>query len=234
MFGEVLSGKSIVRQIESQQTQGDKPSHDCTITDCGELTGNEATKLPHKQPDKTGDAYEDFPDDEKQGEEELTGAQILKIAIDLKGFGNTAFKNQQLKLAIDKYQKGLRYLHENPEQSENDSPNLFKDLDQLKITLHSNSALCSIKLQNFSDANHSASAALEVESITTADKGKALFRRALAKAGVRDEESAIQDLQSAKECAPGDSTIANELKKLREKSAERTQKERAAFKKFFQ
>ena len=43
VFGEVVSGKAIVRQIENITTQsGDKPQKDVVIADCGELTGEAA------------------------------------------------------------------------------------------------------------------------------------------------------------------------------------------------
>ena len=90
VFGEVINGKSIVRKIENLPTQGsDKPTKDVTITNCGELTGDEAEEATSKAPDFTGDAYEDFPEDQN---ETPTAKQIVKIVSDLKEYGNTAFK----------------------------------------------------------------------------------------------------------------------------------------------
>lgn len=235
VFGEVIAGKSIIRQIENQPTAGsDKPVKDCTIADCGELTGADAEKLPQKQPDKTGDPYEDYPEDQKAGDDDLPGTEILKIATDIKGFGNTAFKSQQMAVAVDKYQKGLRYLHEYPEATASDPPELGKDLIQLKITLHSNSALCYVKLSKFADAINSATAALELPGITDADKGKALYRRALAKGGQKDFEDAVKDLDAALKSVPGDANVTNELQRLKKRQADAEKKEKAAFKKFFE
>lgn len=204
-----------------------------TIADCGQLTGEEAEKLPEKQPDKTGDQYEDYPDDQKKVDEEFTGTQILRIATDLKGFGNTAFKGQDFALALDKYEKGLRYLHEYPEALESDPADLQKNLNQLKITLHSNSALIALKENRHESAEKSASSALAVKDITDAEKGKALYRRALAKSDLRDDDGAIQDLQEAQKCVPGDAAITNELNKLKKRATDRAAKEKAAYKKFF-
>ena len=62
------------------------------VTDCGQLTGDEAQNIGEskKEPDSTGDAYEDFPED--QGEE-FQGPQILEIATKLKEYGNKAFQS---------------------------------------------------------------------------------------------------------------------------------------------
>lgn len=59
VFGQVLSGKSIVRKVENMTTQsGDKPSKEVIITNCGELTGDEADSADVKVLDSTGDIYE--------------------------------------------------------------------------------------------------------------------------------------------------------------------------------
>jgi len=117
-----------------------------------------------------------------------------------------------------------------PESPLNSEP---KELNQLKTTLHSNSALCYNKVQNYGSAITSATAALETPGITDAEKGKAYYRCALAKGGSKDEEGALADLEQALKCVPGDSAITNELGKMKAKAAERERKEKAAYKKFF-
>ena len=81
VFGEVKSGKSIVRQIENlATTAGDKPTKAAVIADSGELAGGAGDDAGDaKQPDALGDAYEDFPEDQA-GEQPLTAAQALEIA----------------------------------------------------------------------------------------------------------------------------------------------------------
>jgi peptidyl-prolyl isomerase D len=41
VFGKVLKGKDIVREIENQPTSSDKPHKDCIISNCGELAEGE-------------------------------------------------------------------------------------------------------------------------------------------------------------------------------------------------
>jgi peptidyl-prolyl isomerase D len=230
VFGEVLNGKSLVRKIEKLPTQpGDKPTKDVTITDCGELTGDEALAASEKTPDSTGDPYEDFPEDQAGTP---TAQEIVKIATDLKGYGNDAFKKGDLSLGLDKYQKGLRYLDENP--SLEDEPAETKQaFNALRFTLNSNSALLSNKLKDFSDGLRSASSALDVAGITDAEKAKALFRRAVAEIGLKDEDAALKDLEEANKLVPGDAAVVKELALVKKAAAERAKKEKAAYSKFF-
>lgn len=232
VFGEVVSGKSIVREIENLKTQSDKPIKDVIIADCGELMGADAENLPQKQPDSTGDPYEDYPDDQAKGKE-LSATEILKIATDLKGFGNTAFKNNDTSTALKKYQKGIRYLQENPEPTDLESKDTAEKLNQLRVNLHSNSALCYNKQQKYNESVSSATYALETAGISDADKGKAFYRRAIAHGGLKDEDQAITDLEAALKCVPDDPNATNELVRIKKRSAERSSKEKAAYKKFF-
>jgi peptidyl-prolyl isomerase D len=231
VFGEVINGKSIVRQIENLPTQSDKPDKDVVIVDSGELHGEAYDKATEKAPDETGDPYEDFPED--QGED-ISGPEILKIATELKELGTTAFKAGSLTVAVAKYQKGLRYLHEIPEAGDSDPKDLNDKLNALKITLHNNSALLQIKLKQYGDAEKSASNALAVKGISDTDRGKAYLRRGQAKAATKDEDGAEKDLKEALRYVPGDPVITKELNEVKRKAAEAAKKEKAAYKKFFE
>lgn len=235
VFGEVLNGKSIVRQIENLPTQGsDKPAQDVTITDCGELTGDEALQADTKLPDETGDPYEDFPEDAQKpaGTSEFSAADIAKIATELKDYGNKAFKAGKLQLGLDKYAKGLRYLNEDPD-IKTAPTEIVESLQSLRFTLNSNSALLSNKLSKFSDAARFAGFALDVPGISGADKAKALYRRAIASVGLKDEESALKDLETAAKLVPGDAAVQKELASVKKVAADRAKKEKAAYGKFF-
>ncbi|MCJ1437168.1 peptidyl-prolyl cis-trans isomerase cpr6 [Xylographa pallens] len=233
VFGEVLSGKSIVRKIENLKTQNDKPQQDVTIVDCGQLSGEDASAGFEKTVDSTGDPYEDFPEDQADGKD-YKGPQIVKIANELKEYGNKAFKGGDLNLGLEKYQKGLRYLNEYPSASDDDPPETAKQLKAIRFTLHSNSALLQNKLKAYEDAKTSASHAIDISEVAETDKAKAYYRRALAKAGLKDEDEALKDLETASKLAPGDPAITKELSAVKKKAAEQAKKEKAAFKKFFE
>lgn len=208
---------------------GDKPNKEVTITNCGQLTGEEAEAASHKMPDSTGDPYEDFPEDQTTTS---TAPEIVKIATDLKEFGNAAFKSGKLALGLDKYQKGIRYLNEEP-SLDNEPPETKKALDSLRFTLNSNSALLANKLKDFQEGQRHASAALDVKGISEADKAKALYRRGIARIGLKNDDEALKDLEEAKKLAPKDAAIQNELANLKKTIAEHAKKQKAAYSKFF-
>jgi len=231
VFGEVLNGKSVVRQIENLPTaSGDKPSKDAVIADCGELTGDEALQAAIKQPDALGDPYEDFPEDNEQGS--LDAQKILTIATACKDYGNKAFKANNYAIGVSKYEKGIRYLNEEPEL-DNEPPETKTKLDSLRYSLNSNSALLSSKLEAWEDAVRFATAALAVSGITEKERAKALFRRGFASVRLKDEESAVKDLEEAHKLIPEDPAVTNELASVKSKAAARAAKEKAAYKKFF-
>lgn len=232
VFGEVIAGKSIIRQIETLTVQNDKPAREVQIVDCGELTGADYEKLPVKEADKTGDPYEDFPDDQKKGEEDLAGTEILKIATDLKGFGNANIKTDP-KLAANKYQKAIRYLHEYPEPLDGDPPTLGKDLNTLKTSVYLNLTMCHNNLGQYKDAITSATYALEVKDVTDDSKSKAYFRRGIAQKFLKDYDAAIADVEEAQKLKPADPAIGTELKNLKKSVADAEKKEKQQYKKFF-
>jgi len=143
-----------------------------------------------------------------------------------------AFKEGNLELGLEKYQKGLRYLNEEPELKD-ESDETKKTLAGLRFTLNSNSALLAVKLRQWDDAARFATNALEVPHITDAEKAKALYRRALARIGLKDEEEALKDLEEANKLVPGDAAVVKELNTVKKKIVERAKKEKAAYSKFF-
>ncbi|KAH6874705.1 cyclophilin-like domain-containing protein, partial [Thelonectria olida] len=228
VFGEVLSGKSIVRQIENLTTQsGDTPAKEALITNCGELNGDEASDP--RQPDSTGDPYEDFPEDNA---EKLDAQAILKIALDCKEYGNKAFKDKKLALAVDKYQKGLRYLNEDP-TLEGQPDTLKAELLAIRFSLNNNAALMNLKLESWDDAVRYGSSAIDVKNVKDTDRAKAYWRRGIAYRSRKDEDLAIRDLEAAHKLAPADPLIISDLTALKTKAATRAAKEKAAYKKYF-
>jgi peptidyl-prolyl isomerase D len=232
VFGEVISGKGLVRDIENGPVgASDKPIKEVKIIDCGELTGEDYDKATEKTVDATGDGYEDYPED--QGEE-IPGPEILKIATALKDLGSKAFKSGDSRLACNKYEKGIRYLNEYPEANENDPPTLDADLKATRFALSNNAALMKIKLGEWEDAVKFATIAVEVPGVSDDQKAKAYYRRGLARAARKNEEEALADLEAALKLAPNDAGIKKELGDIKKKAAERAKKEKAQYAKFFQ
>ncbi|KAH7149173.1 cyclophilin-like domain-containing protein [Dactylonectria estremocensis] len=230
VFGEVLNGKSIVRQIENLATQsGDRPAKEALIANCGVLSGDEADDAGLRRPDSTGDPFEDFPEDNS---EPLDAAEILKIANACKEYGNKSFKDGNFALGVEKYQKGLRYINEEP--SLEGQPETTKaELLALRFSLNNNAALLNIKLEAYEEAVRAASNALDVPDIRDVDRAKALYRRGLSNVRLKEEEAALEDLEEAHRLVPTDGVVANELNTIKAKAAARAAREKAAYKKFF-
>ena len=235
VFGEVISGKSVVRQVENIPAgPNDKPEKECVIEDCGEISeGAEIDEFTKKEPDSTGDTYEDFPEDQLPKSEEWKGTEIVRITEDLKNMGAKAFKGGELSLALSKYQKALRYLHEYPAPLEGDPPDLGYQLSKLKIALYNNSSLLQYKLKHYKDSSESADKALSVDGISDADKGKALFRKGQAANMVKNEDDAMAYLEEALTLVPNDAGIKNELAAVKKAAADHKTKERKAYSKMF-
>lgn len=231
VFGQVLNGKNIVREIENLKTQSDKPVEDVVVADCGQLEGSDYDSATQKAPDSTGDPYEDFPDD--QGSD-LKAEDYFKIAAEIKDFGNKAFKAGDVETGIEKYQKGLRYLNEYSTTSSG-SDDLKDQVDALRFTLNNNSAMLANKAKRYQEAQKWATAAIESsnKNAKDTDMAKAYFRRAQARVGLKDFEDAVKDYEEASKLAPQDPAIKSELTKTKNAVKESEKKERAAFKKAF-
>ena len=178
----------------------------------------------------TGDTYEEYPQDHPE-HESLDGRKVLEIAGDLKGYGNKAFKAGDVQLGLDKYLKGLRYLHDFDVGETDES--VAEQVTGLRFTLLSNAALLENKLKLHEDAKKSASEALALSGASVTEKAKVHFRRAQAEVGLKDEEQALKDLEEAAKLAPGDPAITKELSAVKKRAQEQARKEKAAFKKFF-
>ena len=65
------------------------------------------------------------------------------------------------------------------------------------------------------------------------DRAKASYRKALALLGLKDDEEAVKNLETAQALAPNDAAISKELGAAKKRAAEHAKKEKAAYKKFF-
>ena len=222
-----------MRTIENLPLQSDKPvGGDVIIADCGQLQGDDYGAATQKVADPTGDPYEDYTDDQGEG---LKGEEYYKIALDLKDFGNKAFKAGDVETGIEKYQKGLRYLNEYPAAGESDPKDLQSNMDSLRFTLHSNSALLANKAKRYDEAQKWASFAIDAtpKDAKDADKAKVYFRRAQARVALKDLEEAKSDYEEAAKLAPEDAAIKTELARTKKTLADSLKKEKESYKKFF-
>eukprot|EP00009_Paramoeba_aestuarina_P010108 CAMPEP_0201526506 /NCGR_PEP_ID=MMETSP0161_2-20130828/31993_1 /ASSEMBLY_ACC=CAM_ASM_000251 /TAXON_ID=180227 /ORGANISM="Neoparamoeba aestuarina, Strain SoJaBio B1-5/56/2" /LENGTH=343 /DNA_ID=CAMNT_0047926925 /DNA_START=146 /DNA_END=1177 /DNA_ORIENTATION=- len=198
IFGRVLKGMGVVRTMEAVKTvPQDKPAEDVIIADCGELKEGEDDGI---EVPADGDGYEDWPQDASG---EVDGG---KAAAELKEIGNKYFKEKNYSKALDKYNKATRYLETASEQP-----------SELKISLLLNAAACMNQLSKEpTGVLEKCQKALQVEGITSAQKGKALYRMGQAQARGKKFDEAKELLRDAiketgeKEGGP----IGKELKRV--------------------
>lgn len=228
VFGEVKSGKGVIRKIENLPTSpGDKPKKDVVITDCGQIADSDFETSGQKLADKWGDAYEDFPGDV---EVPPSMEDMFKAAGELKNIGNSIFKTGDLKVAVEKYQKSLRYVAEIPLEQ---MPDQAKELNTMRFSLLANVSLCWNKLHNYEYGRDCARSALQVPDISDVEKGKAHYRQAKALVGLKDQEKAEEEFEAALKCVPEDAAIKKELAALKKAVAEHKKKEKATYSKAF-
>ncbi|KAJ3760007.1 peptidyl-prolyl cis-trans isomerase [Lentinula raphanica] len=234
VFGEVIRGKSIVRQIENYPTSnGDKPTSPIVIEDCGELTPDDPSLSITAD---EGDSYEDYPDDD---DHDISNPQVAyDIAKSIRELGNKLFKEGKTNEALAKYQKSIRYLDVHHILPDDAPPELAGSYKALLSALLLNSALAAVRIQPPTSFNaeigvKSASRALTSPELNNADQAKALYRRALAHTILKDDDSAEKDLVEASKLVPDDQTISGELARVRNRKKEKRDKEKKAYKKMF-
>ncbi|KAI7883353.1 peptidyl-prolyl cis-trans isomerase D [Lichtheimia hyalospora FSU 10163] len=229
VFGKVLKGKGIVRQIENQETTSDRPNQDVVIADCGEIPEGADDGVPAPT---DGDAYEEYPEDYEGPKEDN---DLVQIATQLKAIGNDYFKKGDYNNASAKYDKAIRYLNEKPMFDAEDTEEFRKNYSAVKIPCLLNRAMCALKLGENKEAIKATTTVIDYDAkyLKDTDVTKAFFRRGMAKLGAKDEDGAILDLEKAAEKDASDAAIKRELTNAKQKKAQRKQKEKAAFAKMF-
>ncbi|CAG5988921.1 unnamed protein product [Menidia menidia] len=222
VFGQVLKGFGIVKMLESIETEEDAPVKPCVIADCGEFLDGDGWAGPPA--DGTGDVHPDFPEDADIDFKDVD--KVLSVAEDVKNIGNSLFKNQDWKAAVNKYSKALRYLEMSGDHLEEEAQ---RRLEPTVLSCFLNTAACKLKMQLWQDALDSCDEALELNQANT----KALFRRAQAWQGLKDYSKALIDLKKAQEIAPEDKAITNEMKRVHLKVQEEKEKEKKIYAKMF-
>ncbi|KAH0544926.1 hypothetical protein FGG08_001006 [Glutinoglossum americanum] len=132
---------------------------------------------------------------------------IVDYAIELEDRGTRTFWSGNPTLGLKEYKRGLAimsYLTKDP-------PSTQKLCNQIRATLHLNSALLLLELRCFEEAIASSSVALKVSGLTDRQMASAYYRRGIAYKGLSDELRALGDLAAAFKLSPHDASIAEKL-----------------------
>jgi len=142
--------------------------------------------------------------------------------------------------ALEKYLKSLRYLDQHPSLPDDVPPQRKEEFDELRTVLLNNSALAALRAQPSDPtlAVHQTTRAYLL-AVKVEHKAKALYRRALAKSALKDNDGAKSDLLEASNLVATEDplnlkgTISSELAKIVQREKELKEKEKKAYKKLF-
>ncbi|PIA56341.1 hypothetical protein AQUCO_00700577v1 [Aquilegia coerulea] len=226
VFGRVIKGMGVVRAMEHvTPLDGDCPSLDVVIADCGEI--------PEAADDGTADFFGDgdtFPDWPADLDEKQTDISWWLNAVDsAKSFGNEHYKKQDYKMALRKYRKALRYLDICWEKEDIDEERSTY-LRKTKSQIFTNSSASKLKLGDIKGALLDTDFAMREGE----DNVKALFRQGQAYMALNDIDAAFQSFKKASELEPNDGGIKKELAAVKKKISDRSDKEKKAYSKMFQ
>ncbi|EIM87190.1 uncharacterized protein STEHIDRAFT_78051 [Stereum hirsutum FP-91666 SS1] len=247
VFGEVIRGKSVVRQVENYPTSsGDVPTSPIIISASGVLSPSDPSLAPPSiDPSSSAsgltDPYEDYPDDQEIPNPN-DPPTALQIASTLRELGNKLYKSNPPKPAesLEKWKKAIRYLDVHPVLPDNIQGEERKELEEkwkgLLVPLLLNVALVALKAD---EGRVGAEEALKATTrvlgmqISDADRAKALYRKGLAHIAIKEDDEAEFVLVEASTLAKDDKAIAAELARVQRRKKEKRDKEKKAFKKMF-
>jgi len=216
VFGEVLKGMGIVREIEAISTSDDTPVSPVKIEACGELGEGEDDGTANS--DDPEDPYPRYPDD-YEGD-----VAIADIGEELRGVGNTKFKAGAYDAAVQKYSKAIRYLTYGDDEATQEAT------QAALVSPLLNRAMANLKLGKYDAVIEDTSQVIE-DLPGNSDNVKALYRRAVAHLRSKDFDAAEADLNAAKAVDPDNAAVQKELKRIaivRKKEAARERQVYAA------
>ncbi|KAH0831236.1 peptidyl-prolyl cis-trans isomerase [Lanmaoa asiatica] len=194
------------------------------------------------------DSYEDYPEDDARAPDDheyaYTAANVIKSIGNalLTGKNNDGSRagDPNPSAALEKYLKSLRYLDQHPSLPDDVPPQRQDEFNELRTVLLNNSALAALRTQPPDPAlavRQTARAYLL--AVKTEHTAKALYRRAIAKVALKDDDGARSDLFEANTLLATEdplnlkAAISTELAKIMQREKEQREKEKKAYKKLF-
>lgn len=233
VFGEVVHGRSVVREIERVSTNSGGlpvPNELPVITDCGIWQEGDAVPIFNACYDPIGgDIYEEYPDDD----ETITHGSIqsaFDAATIIKDSGGALFKKGDYPNAFLKYKKSLRYVMEYIPDIDLE-PEHYNNFMELKKKIYLNLSLVSLKLKDFAKCCEYGTYLMEMD-LTKPEKAKTCYRMGCAKLEMKKYEEAQMLLRSANDIA-SDPSITKELERAETLLKRKKDAEKAKFSKMF-
>lgn len=227
VFGKVLKGMGVVRELENVPKAEEKPIQECKIEDCGEIAEGEDDGFI--QDDGTGDLLPDSPEDSDLDFKQV--ASIKEAVEKVKGIGNDLFKKGECAKALRKYKKAIKYLeHVNTATEENTiSDDMNAEFTKIFISLYLNSAACKLKINDGKSAFEDCQEVLNLDPKNV----KAMYRQSQACCEMKDFDQAKNILTETLKLDPENKAVAGDLNRVKKNIADKKQKEKAMYSKMF-
>lgn len=233
VFGKVLHGKSVVREVEKVNTGSDNiPVEPVVITACGEWNSEMPIPIYNASYDQRGgDIYEEYPDDDENIDKN-SSESVYYASEKIKASGNLLLKAGDKNSALLKYKKCLRYVMEYFPDPD-DEPQWYAKYESIKKSLYLNMALVCLQLEKFSKSIDYASYLLDMNNCTPQDRAKAHFRKGSSLFKLRKYPLAMKEFKEARTLMPDDAAIQKECDKCQEMIERQAKEEKSKYAKFF-
>lgn len=234
VFGEVIQGTRIVKLIEALQCDqsNNKPMLEVKIDHCGILPNDYVVPEDAEQTptDQYGDNFENsLKNDTKVDIQDVRS--VLAAVETVKAIGTQQFKLQNFEVALEKYLKCDKLLKEYyPEDLPEED---IAKVNQAKVSLPLNIAICGLKTGNYQSVLTAASEVLYAEGADDKAKAKALYRRGLAYYHINDTDMALTDLEMATTFQPNDAAILKAIADTKARRKNDNDKQKKSLSKMF-
>lgn len=233
VVGEVIHGKSLVREIERIKILADySPAEDERPVIVGSGPWEEGDEVPAENAcyDQIGgDIFEEYPDDDHNIDKE-SSKSVFEASEIIKLSGDLLLKKGEPRNALLKYKKALRYVMEYIPDEDQDA-DYFTRFSALKKKLYLNMSLSALKQSDYESCVRFGEYLMDM-ALSDGEKAKVLFRVGSSYLGMRKFDEAVESLEAAAAILD-DAGIRKELERAIETREKRKQKERAKYSKFF-
>ncbi|AAS52623.1 AEL062Cp [Eremothecium gossypii ATCC 10895] len=233
IFGQVIHGKAVVREIEKEAVDSDGvPEKAVRIAGCGEWTQDMPVPLYNACNDPIGgDIYEEYPTDNTLfGGEEFGKAYAAAVLI--KESGTQLLKRKDFQNAFFKYRKSLNYVNEYIPDVDIDAEQ-FEKFNVLKQKLYLNMTLALFNMGSYDSAISYTNYVLEMDRVPSMDLAKAYYRRGNCYLAKNLLEEALSNYKRCKE-HNSDEAVDMKIASVESKLAARLEKTKKSISKFFQ
>ncbi|KAL8138408.1 hypothetical protein V2J09_004409 [Rumex salicifolius] len=196
VFGRVIKGLGVIRSMEHFVNESDLL--DIVIADCGEIPEGADDGVANFF--KDGDTYPDWPGDLDVKSDELSW--WISAVECIKAFGNERFKKGDLKMALRKYWKAMRYLDVCWESEGIDEEKCFS-LRRMRAQIYTNCSACKLKIGDVKGALWDTDLAIRDEQTNV----KAHFRKGQALMALNEIDAAVESFVRALELEPNDGKV---------------------------